>query len=178
MVMPEVHIGPPPNSNQTPVGPGQPWPLGGVPQQIKTWIPHSTPSVDNYTHALDAGSDEAAWRKWDDVGVARHINTYIPTNLPPGVYPGSYGFIIEPKYPGGIKQLTTNPYLIPKELQDNRGIYPGSYGKKKSYGLDAGSLLGGLVVGFVAGAVIFTATGRGLARATASRATSYIQPKR
>jgi hypothetical protein len=98
--------------------------------------------------------------------------------VPPGVYPDTYGFIIEPNIPGGVKQLTTNPYLIPVELQDNRGIYPGSYGKKMSYGFDAGSTLLGLILGFAAGAVVFTVTGRSLAGSAARRVGTYIEPKR
>ena len=137
MVMPEVHIGPPPNSNQTPVGPGHPWQMQGYPQQIKTWIPHQTPSVDNYQ------------------GVPQMIKTAIPTYLPPGVYPGTYGFIIQ--NPQAIKQIG------PRQMK---------------YGLDAGSTLLGLILGFGAGAVLFTATGRSLARASASRVTRYIEPKR
>jgi hypothetical protein len=122
--------------------------MQGYPQQIKTRLPHSTPNIDNYQGV-------------PYTGVPQMVKTSIPTNLPQGVFPGSYGFIVE----------NPNPYKI-KELTTYRGA------RTMKYSLDAGSLLGGLIVGFVAGAVIFTATGRNLAGATAARATSYIQPKR
>jgi hypothetical protein len=143
---------PPYNSNQQPIGPGRPWEmLQGVQQQIETWIPHETPAVDNYQ------------------GIPMHIKTWIPTNLPSGVYPGSYGFIVENPNPRKVKELTSQVHWPSgvKELQ----------GEKESYGLDAGSFVGGAIVGFIAGALILTATGKNLTRATANRVTSYIQPK-
>jgi hypothetical protein len=156
MVMFEVQNGNPPppwntfptpgapyNSNQQPIGPGHPWEMYQVKQQIKTDIPHETPAIDNYGEPIGS-----------------HIRTWIPTNLPEGVYPGSYtetyGFIIE----------NPNPKKI-KELQE----------QQMSYGFDLGSAVGGAIVGFIAGALILTATGKNLTRAAANRAAAYIQPK-
>jgi len=171
---------PPANSNQTPIGPGNPWKLQGVPQQIKSWLPHTTPNLDNNYQ-----------------GIPQHMKTKIPTNLPPGVNPGNYAFIIEPNQPGKIKQVgyTVNPinnsivtcgyqginpweHRVPIQQIVPPGVYPDTYNgtKKMSYDTTSGFLIGG-ICGFVLGAIILTATGKSLARATVNRATSYIQPK-
>jgi hypothetical protein len=144
------------------------------------------------------------------------MKNMIPTNLPPGVNPGSYinesitnphgiktvgyeditgstgyprqitslsipgpqpikqiGYAIEQPWQAGIRQHSSVPItqIVPP------GVYPDTYGKRRlSYDGASTFLLGG-ILGFVAGAIIFTATGRNLAKATATRATSYIQPK-
>ena len=52
--------------------------------------------------------------------------------------------------------------------------------KKMSYGADAGSFLGGVIVGFVAGAIVLTATGRKVtsevASAASRRISQYVTP--
>ena len=178
MVLPEIKITPPGvgivpgnrniaprRSNQTPEGPLNPMPLlvsqfQGIPQQIKTWYPHTTPNVDNYQ------------------GIPQHIKTRIPSNLPPGAVPGN--LIDELINPRGIK---TVGYQIPQHIKTQiptnlpPGVYPGSYGTRKMSYDGASTFLIGGIVGFIAGAIIFTAAGRNLARATVSRATTYIQPK-
>ena len=189
--------GPPKRSNQTPIGPGHPWPIAyqGIPQHIKAWLPHTTPNLDNNYQ-----------------GVSQHIKTRIPTNLPPGVNPGSYGFIIETNQPQGIKTIgnpgrinppagyTINPisgvvqcgYAAPQPWQPGiqqrmkkpigqivpPGVYPDTYNgtKKMSYDTTSSFLIGG-IAGFILGAIIFTAAGKSFASATAARVTSYIQPK-
>jgi hypothetical protein len=104
MVLPEIKITPPGvgiivpgwknqpprRSNQTPEGPGNPMPLlvsqfRGYPQHITTATPHTTPNIDNYQ------------------GIPQHMKRRIPTNLPPGVNPGSY--IDEWPNPHGIKTV-------------------------------------------------------------------------
>jgi len=213
MVLPDIKITPPGvgivpgnrniaprRSNQTPEGPANPMPLlvsefQGVKQRIKTWLPHTTPNIDNYQ-------------------VPQHIKRRIPTNLPPGVNPGSYieewpnpqrikqvgyqditgsaGYpreIITLSIPGPqpIKQIGyqegINPWehRIPIRQIVPPGVYPDTYGKKKmSYDGASTFLIGGLL-GFTLGAIILTATGRKVAgevtSAASRRVSSYIQPK-
>jgi hypothetical protein len=153
--------GPPYNSNQQPIGPGNPWELfAGIPQYIKTATQHETPAVDNYQY-------DDLYNERKDQGVSQNITRWIPNPLPDGVYPGSYGFIIEPRT--GIKQLTTV------------GVWPSGAKELgptgKSYGFDLGSALGGIIVGFVAGALVLTATGKSLTKAAAQRVEYYVKPK-
>jgi hypothetical protein len=228
MVMPEVKITPPGvgiqvpgyrtgvntpprRSNQTPEGPGNPMPLlvsqfQGYPQMIKNATPHTTPNIDNY-------QGEHNYQ-----GIPQHMKRKIPTNLPPGVYPGNYieewpnpnkikqigyqditgstgyprqinlsipgpqpikqiGYAVEQPWGEGIRQHTTMPItqIVPG------GVYPDTYGKRKmSYDGASTFLLGG-ILGFIAGAIIFTATGRKVAgevtSAASRRVSTYIAPK-
>jgi hypothetical protein len=131
------------------------------------------------------------------------MKTRIPTNLPPGVNPGSYGFIIECPQPKGIKTVGNvgriNPpagysitpgniktvgyqgipqhIKIPIQQIVPEGVYPDTYGTKKmSYDTTGGFIIGG-IVGFALGIVLFTATGRNLASSAGQRAAQYIGPK-
>ena len=178
MVLPDIKITPPGvgmrnvaprRSNQTPEGPLNPMPLlvsefQGVSQHIKMPYPHSTPNIDNYQ------------------GIPQHMKTRIPTNLPPGVYPGSY--IDEWINPNQIKTVGFQvPQHIKTQIPTNLppGVYPGSYGTRKmSYGSASTFLIGG-IAGFIVGALIFTATGRKVTgevtTAASRRISSYIQPR-
>lgn len=192
---------PPRRSNQTPEGPANPMPLlvsqfQGYPQMIKTELPHTTPNIDNN------------YQGEHNYQIQQRMKTRIPTNLPPGVNPGSYGFIIEPPLPGGIKTVgnvgrinppagyTINPIIlgeqpwqpgirqhttVPIEQIVPPGVYPDTYGKKQmSYDTTSGFLLGG-ILGFIAGALIFTATGRKItsdvSTAASKRVSGYIAPR-
>ena len=195
MVLPEIKITPPGvdiqvpgyrtgvntaprRSNQTPEGPGNPMPLlvsefQGVRQGIKTWLPHSTPAIDNYQ------------------GISEHMKTKIPTNLPPGVYPGnlidewpnpnriktvgtkitgSTGYPNHIDYPAGysipgpqpVKQIgygIEQHITMPIQQIVPNNVYPDTYGKRKMSYDGASTFLIGGIVGFIAGALIFTATG-------------------
>lgn len=194
---------PPRRSNQTPEGPANPMPLlvsqfQGYPQMIRTALPHTTPNIDNYQGE-------------HNYQVQQHIKTRIPTNLPPGVNPGSYinESITNPHgiktvgyqnitgstgYPRQINLSIPGPqpikqigYQIPQHITVpiNQivppGVYPDTYGRRKmSYDGASTFLLGG-ILGFVAGAIIFTATGRKVASevtsAASRRVSTYIAPK-
>jgi hypothetical protein len=148
------------------------------------------------------------------------MKTAIPTNLPPGVNPGSYinesitnppgiktvgyqditgstgyprqiitmsipgpqpikqiGYGVEQPWQEGIRQHATMPIaqIVPP------GVYPDTYGKRKMSYDGASTFLIGGIVGFVLGAIIFTATGRKVtsevATAASRRAAQYIGPK-
>ena len=219
---------PPRRSNQTPEGPNNPMPLlvsnfkkrfEGIKQQIKTATPHTTPNIDNYQGAEHNYANIQPWAP----GIRQRMKTMIPTNLPPGVYPGSYidewpnpnriktvgetqitgstgyppqnieianrysrpgpiavkeiGFSVEQPWQTGIRQHTKMP--IAQIVPGN--VYPDTYGKKQMSYDGASTFLIGSVVGFIAGAIIFTATGRKVAgevtTAASRRVSSYIQPK-
>ena len=158
MVLPNIKVLPPNipplNSNQTPIGPFNPVRFQGVAQQIKTWI---------------------------------------PTNLPPTINPGSYTH--QGIWPGGVHEIggvvgRINPpagynyQCIPQHITVPiaqivpPNVYPDTYGAKKmSYGIDAGSVLGGLIAGFIVGAIVFTSTGRKVAGATGERVAYHVAPK-
>jgi hypothetical protein len=55
------------------------------------------------------------------------------------------------------------------------GVYPGTY-STMSYSDGSSFLLGG-ILGFIAGALVFTVTGRKLASSTGQRVAKYIEPK-
>jgi hypothetical protein len=148
------------------------------------------------------------------------MKTKIPTNLPPGVNPGSYinesitnppgiktvgyqditgstgyprriitisipgpqpirqvGYGVEQPWQEGIRQHATMPItqIVPP------GVYPDTYGKKKMSYDGASTFLIGGILGFILGAIIFTATGRKVASevttAASRRVSGYIQPK-
>jgi len=158
MVLPNVKVLPPnippPNSNQTPIGPFNPVRFQGVPQQIKTWIPTYLPPTVNpgsYTH-------QGIWP-----GGVHEIGGIVGRINPPAGY----------RYQG-IPQHITVPItqIVPP------GVYPDTYSAKKmSYGIDAGSILLGGLLGFGLGIILFTATGRKVASAAGERAAQYIAPK-
>ena len=243
MVMPDVKImppgvgiivpgwrnQPPRRSNQTPEGPGNPMPLlssqfQGYPQMIKTSYPHTTPNIDNY----QGEHNYANAQPWQ-TGIRQRMKNPIPTNLPRGVYPGSY--INESiTNPPGIKTVgyqditgstgypTPNPaiadrYSRPGPISVKQvgydvahstrqqpwqtgiqqhtkvpiaqivpgNVYPDTYGKRKMSYDGASTFLLGLIMGFVGGAVVFTATGRKVTgevtSAASRRVSTYITPK-
>ena len=61
------------------------------------------------------------------------------------------------------------------------GVYPDTYGKRKMSYDGASTFLIGGILGFIAGAIIFTATGRRVASevtsAASRRVSTYITPK-
>jgi hypothetical protein len=183
MVMFEVQNRAPPYSNQTPVGPGMPWPKGAsilqVPQMIKTATVHNTPSIDNYAHAR---------------GVAQHIRTRIR----PGRGPDSYDALdFTVQTTRGSPPFSELQEDAPMPIWGSRGVpqqiktgitsgagpdsYKRSHVRRMSYGADAGSILGGLIVGFIIGGIVFTATGKHItsevATAASRRVSSYITPR-
>jgi hypothetical protein len=207
IIVPGYRNAPPRRSNQTPEGPANPMPLlvsefQGVRQGISTRYPHSTPNIDNYQGE-------------HNYQVQQRIKTHIPTNLPPGVNPGSYinesitnppgiktvgyqditgstGYPRQLSIPGpqpikqigyGVDQEGINPWQhrIPITQIVPPGVYPDTYGKRKMSYDGASTFLIGGILGFIAGAIIFTATGRRVASevtsAASRRVSTYITPK-
>jgi len=215
IIVPGYRNAPPRRSNQTPEGPANPMPLlvsqfQGYPQHIRTALPHTTPNIDNY---------QGRTQPWQ-TGIRQRMKNPIPTNLPPGVNPGSYinesitnppgiktvgyqditgstgyprqiitmsipgpqpikqiGYAAEQPWQTGIRQHMNVPIrqIVPP------GVYPDTYGKRQMSYDGASTFLLGLIMGFVGGAVVFTATGRKVASdvtSTASRRVStYIAPR-
>jgi hypothetical protein len=95
------------------------------------------------------------------------IPQQIRTPIAPGAGPDTYGALSFPGVPQHIRTAI------------RPGAGPDSYHTKKmSLGFDAGSVLGGLTVGFIFGAIIFTATGRKVAGAAGERVAYHVAPNR
>lgn len=60
------------------------------------------------------------------------------------------------------------------------GHGPGTYqlAKSRKLGFDSGSALGGVIVGFIFGAIVFTATGRKVAGAAGERVAYHVAPRK
>jgi len=158
----------------------QPWQTG-IRQRMKNTIPTNLPrgvnpgSYINESITNPPGIKTVGYQ--DITGSTGYPRQIINLSIPGPQPIKQIGYAAEQPWATGIRQHMNEPItqIVPP------GVYPDTYGKRKMSYDGASTFLLGLIMGFVGGAVVFTATGRKVAgdvtTAASKRVSTYIAPK-